>query len=674
MTKQAFRLSVGICAALMLNAWEVRAEVRMPALFSDHMVLQRDIKIPVWGWADPGETVTVEMGTRREEARADADGKWRVTFPALRATSEPQVLTATGNNTLTFSDILVGDVWICSGQSNMAITVGRSRNAEAEIAASNFPRIRHFKVRNTILPAAAGDVLGSWQVASPETVRGWTGVGYFFGRDLHQHLEVPIGLINSSVGGTRIEAWMSRDALAALPGTGRDLEQLDELYEEFDQLQEAHQNHADSYLVEYRKLEALEGDEAHQKKYADPALDDSGWKEISTPANWESNGYAGLDGEVWYRRTVTIPADWAGKDLALELGPIDEIDTTFFNGVKVGGMGTVKPLETQFWNVPRQYTVPGGLVKEGRAVIAIRIVDQMGHGGPSGGEPEDMFLAPVDAKEDSALRISMAGKWRFEIAFKLPNKSGELLSRNIASVLFNGMVNGLIPYAIKGAIWYQGESNAGNAYVYRERFPAMINDWRARWSQGDFPFLWVQLANFGEAPEKPEKSSWTVLRESQHATLDLPKTGMALAIDLGEAADIHPTNKQDVGKRLALAARSVAYGESLVYSGPTYKMMTVEGDAIRIHYDHVGGGLEARGGALKQFAIAGEDRNFVWAEAAIDGDTVLVRAPKVPAPVAVRYAWASNPEGCNLYNREGLPASPFRTDTWKVPTQRPSVP
>jgi len=659
---------VGMCIILPLS-WEARADVRMPALFKDHMVLQRDIKIPVWGWGDPGEKITVTFAGQSVKTKADADGKWRVDLRKSSAESKPQVLMVKGNNELMFSDVMVGDVWICSGQSNMAMNMGSCMNSEAERKAADLPLLRQFKVRNTMLPAAASDVNGSWQVASPETVAGWTGVGYFFGRDLLKHLNVPIGLINTSWGGTRVEAWISREKLATLPGTNGDLKQLDGMESDFDKLKEIHKKNTEDFLVDFRKLESLETDKEHIIKYSNPALDDSTWEEIDTPANWESIGHPGLDGEVWYRKTVKIPAAWAGKDLMLDLGPIDEIDTTYFNGVRVGSSGTIKPLETRFWNVPRHYVVPGNLVKEGESVVSMRIVDQSGQGGPWGGLASDMFLVPVDLQKDLKARISMAGKWRFGIALELPRKPGDPSNPNTASVLYNGMINGLIPYGIKGAIWYQGESNAGNAYVYRERFPAMINDWRARWNQGDFTFLWVQLANYQAAPVEPQESAWAVVRESQNKTLSLPNTGTGLAIDIGEANNIHPKNKQDVGKRLALAARAVAYGEKLVYAGPTYKSMKIEGDSIRINFDNIGGGLEAKDGDLKQFAIAGEDEKFVWAKAEIDGDTVVVKAEGVASPVAVRYAWATNPAGCNLYNAEGLPGNPFRTDSWKVVTQ-----
>ena len=662
-------LGLSIIVSTFCGAFEGFADVRLPAVFSNNMVLQRDIKIPVWGWASPGEEVTVVLGEDSSKVKADLDGYWRVDLQEHSVSSEPMELVVKGKNTITVSDVLIGDVWICSGQSNMAMTVGRCNNSAEEIASADFPMIRHFKVGRRIQLVPINDVGGSWSIASPQTVGGWTAVGFFFARDLYKELNVPIGLINTSWGGTRVEAWISRPAYSKLDGSSADIAKLDELKTNVLGAKGEYAKSVKDFKTAYSKLESLEKDQAHIEKYSNPKLDDSGWGEIVAPGNWEALGHSGLDGEVWYRRTVQIPETWAGKDLALELGPIDEIDTVYFNGIFVGGMGSMKPLNTDSWNKPRQYVVPGNLVKVGDAVIAMRIVDQSGKGGPWGGTKDQMFIIPVDKKSELEARIPLSGKWRYDIALALPNKPSAKISPNTATVLYNGMVNGLIPYGIKGAIWYQGESNAGNAYAYRVRFPAMISDWRERWGQGDFPFLWVQLANFRSAPKDPEDSSWPVVRESQNKTLSLPNTGTALAIDIGDAKDIHPKNKQDLGKRMALAARKVAYGEELVYAGPTYKLMKIEGNKIRINFDNIGSGLVAKDGKLAQFAIAGDDKKFVWADAVIDGETVVVSSAKVAAPVAVRYAWAINPEGCNLYNKEELPANPFRTDEWKVNTQ-----
>lgn len=652
-----------------LGVTSASGEVRLPTVFSDNMVLQRDMKIPVWGWADPGEKVTVILGKEKVKRKADKNGYWRVNLKKRSAVSEPLDLIVKGENTVTVSNVVIGDVWICSGQSNMEMTVGRCYNSGEEIESANYPLIRHFKVQKKIEYEPVDDVDGYWTVASPQTVGGWTAVGYFFARDLYNKYNVPIGLINTSWGGTRVEAWISKAAYSRLDGTSGDIADIANRKNNVNQNAEDYKAEVKAFKDAYAKLEALEKDEEHIAKYSDPELDDSKWREIQTPGNWEELGHRGLDGEVWYRRTIKIPESWSGKDLALELGPVDEIDTVYFNGKKVGGMGRVKPLMTEYWNTPRKYVVPGNLVKAGDAVIAMRIVDQAGQGGPWGGSREQMFIVPVSEKSDVSARVPLYGVWRYDIALELPKKPRSKHSPNTATVLFNGMINGLIPYGIKGALWYQGESNAGNAYAYRERFPAMIKDWRKRWRQGDFPFLWVQLANFRAAPKVPENSSWPVVRESQNKALSLPNTATALAIDIGDAKDIHPKNKQDLGKRMALAARKIAYGEDIVYSGPTYKGMKKEGNKIILSFDNIGSGLMAKGGELKQFSIAGKDQKFVWADAVIDGDTVVVSCDEVADPVAVRYAWANNPEGCNLYNKEGLPASPFRTDEWHVATQ-----
>lgn len=646
------------------------ANVRLAAIFADHGVLQRDRPIPVWGWAEPGGAVAVSIdGGKAYTAVAGDDGRWSVTLPALKADGgRAHTLTVAGRETISVTDLLVGDVWLCSGQSNMAFTLGAANTADEAIANADMPMLRHFRVRNVVHPVPAEDVSGSWEVSSAKTIPGWTAVGFFFGRELQRHLDIPIGLINSSVGGTRVEAWTSREAYARLPGSEGDLNQLAALGDNFDEMLRRYEESTRGYMEEYRKFEALDSDEAHQAEWADPALDDSEWKPIEIGVNVEEAGYPGFDGEFWYRRAVEIPEAWAGRALRLDLGPIDEVDTAFFNGVRVDGRGSIKPLETRFWNVPREYVVPAGLVKAGRAVIAVRVADQSGQCGMWGRGTELLRLAPADALDDPSA-ISLAEGWVGKVAFQLPTRPGQPSDPNTATVLFNGMINGLIPYPIKGAIWYQGESNAGNAWVYRERFAAMIKDWRARWGEGDFPFLWVQLANFMAPLAEPRDTNWAVVRDSQNATLALPNTATAVIIDIGEEKDIHPRNKVDVGRRLALGAYKVAYGENIVHSGPTYAGMAVEDGAIRVRFDNVGGGLVAKGGDLKRFAIAGADGKFVWADASIDGSTVVVRAEGVAEPVAVRYAWEDNPEGCNLYNAEGLPASPFRTDDWKLNTQ-----
>lgn len=485
------------------------ADIRLPAVVGDNMVLQRDVEIPVWGWADPGEEVTVSVSWHRMDwaVKADNDGKWtfRMTPPAIGG---PYQITLKGANTITIENILVGEVWVCSGQSNMQWSVQNSANAEQEIAAADYPRIRLFTVERKVADKPQPDCTGSWAECSPETIPGFSAVAYFFGRHLHSELNMPIGLIHTSWGGTPAEAWTSGPMLAGNPAFEPILVRQERIIENYPQAKKEYEE----------KLEE--------------------WKAAAEKA-------------------------------------------------KAAGE---KP--------PRRPGAPRGP-----------------------GHP------------------------------------------HTPSGLYNAMIAPLIPYAIRGAIWYQGESNASRAYQYRELFPTMIKCWRQDWDQGDFPFLFVQLANFMAAKPEPGDSAWAELREAQLMTLDLPNTGMAVIIDIGEADDIHPKNKQDVGKRLALWALARTYGKDIVYSGPIYKSMELLGNKVILQFDHVDGGLVSKDGELRGFAVAGEDRQFVWADARIEGDTVVVSSEKISQPAAVRYAWADNP-ACNLYNDAGLPASPFRTDDW----------
>lgn len=641
--------------------------VLLASIFSENMVLQRDCKLPVWGWGKPGQKYIATLAGISAEATADASGRWIAWLPPFPA-GGPHELSASGpDGQQTVSNVLVGDVWICSGQSNMEWSVVNSNNSKEEIAKSANVNLRQIKIARNPAFTPQSNSSGQWTVAGPESVGNWTAVGYFFGRDLQKQLNVPLGLINTSWGGTRVEAWTSREVLAKLPGMERDLEALAAAARDFEALKRKAETMRKDWDEAMKKIVALEKDVVHQQKYADPVFDDSDWPAINVPGTWDSQGYNGIKGEAWYRRTVTIPSEWAGKNLIFSPGSADEIESSYFNGEFLGRTGTVAPLDTTQWNAQRSYKIPAKMVKDGLAVLSVRVVNLIGEGGL---RSSDAYLMPEGGKPEQ--RMGLTGPWKFGFALKMPPSPVDPGNPNTASVLFNGMVHPLIPFPVKGVIWYQGESNAGNAYEYRTRFAAMIQDWRARWGD-DLPFLWVQLANFRSPQRDPVSDEWAVLRESQEKTLALPKTGTALAIDVGNAKDIHPRDKQTVGARLALVARGVVYGEKgLVYSGPRYKSMTVEANKIRLQFEHVGGGLVAKGGdELKRFSIAGADRQFVWANAKIEGDSVLVWADAVKEPKAVRYAFETNPEGCNLYNKEGLPASPFRTDSWQVVTQPP---
>ncbi len=612
------------------------------------MVLQREIPVPVWGWAEPGEKLSVRMADQSAEAVADKDGKWTARIGPFKA-GGPHTLTVSGKATVEIKDVLVGDVWVCSGQSNMEWTVSGAMNAQREIGDARNPKIRHFAVPKAVSAAPLADLAGgAWQECRPENVGGWTAVGYFFARHLQEKLGVPIGLVHTSWGGTVCEAWTSGAALKTMADFKPAIEAIEA---SIDRLPELQREYVEK-LVLWEKTFA-DMDEGGKKKWSEAAVDVSSWKTMTLPASWENAGLPNLDGVVWFRKEVAVPATWSGRELTLSLGPIDDSDITTFNGTKIGS--------TDGWQAPRTYKVPGTLVKPGLNAIAVRVTDTGGGGGIYGKAEQLKLEGPGPA-------ISLAGAWPYAVGLdlsKAPPKPTLPFANNpnAPTALYNGMIAPVIPYGIKGAIWYQGESNVGRARQYQTLFPTMIRDWRSRWGVGEFPFLFVQLANFLPAKAEPGESAWAELREAQELTLGTPNTGQAVIIDIGDAADIHPRNKQDVGKRLAIWALGTTYGEKAEISGPLYSSMAVEEGRIRVKVKHAGGGLVAKGGeALKTFAIAAADKKWVWAEAKIDGDSVVVWSDKVAKPVAVRYAWADNPNGCNLYNKEGLPASPFRTD------------
>ena len=645
---------------LLLGPGASHATVRLPALVGSHMVLQRERPVPVWGWAAPGEKVSVTFQSKTYPATApDATGRWQATLPATPA-GGPYTLTIKGQNTLEVDDVLFGDVWLASGQSNMQFKVKDSnpggyqpvQNADQEIAAANWPSIRAFTVAQTVAYRPQAEVAGSgWLVCSPATVAQFSAVAYFFGRDLYQHYHVPIGLLISSWGGTPAEAWTSAEGLRALPEFGPRVASF---------AQRTTSLADDQRAFDAQQRAVFQNLRAHDRGYlpggrtwASPDFDARAWPTMPVPGLWESQpGLASYDGVVWLRKEIDLPASLAGQPLTLALGKIDDADSTWVNGVRVGA--------TNGYDRPRTYQVPAGLLRPGRNVLAVRVLDTGGGGGIAG-EPATLALS------GAGRTISLAGPWQYQVgldpkALPVPPVAGG--ASNAPTALYNGMIAPLQPVALKGVIWYQGESNADRAEQYRALFPALITDWRRHWG-AELPFLFVQLAGFQPTRPEPAPSAWAELREAQAQTLALPRTGMATAIDIGEAADIHPHNKQEVGRRLALAARRVAYADNaVVFSGPTYASMAAAGPAIKLKFSNLGAGLAAKdGAALQGFAVAGADRQFHWATARLVGNEVVVESAQVPAPVAVRYDWADTPTG-NLYNKDGLPAVPFRTDTW----------
>lgn len=646
-----------LCLLLMLSGSALLAQVRMPRIFSNHMVMQQKQPLPVWGWAAPRERITVSWDGEITKIRADKTGKWRLELPPQEADGIGHTLAVAGkNNSLTFDDILIGEVWICSGQSNMEWSLSNTNNAANEIKAANFPQIRLFNVDHNLQIAPVSDLpqADAWEICSPRTVAEFSSVGYFFGRHLNGQLNVPIGLISTNWGGTIVETWTSREAITAVDGFEKSCDKLTADYAA--KLAAERKALYESLLAEIGETEGglVDGNPL----WAMDDIDASLWKPMELPNLWESQGLGGLDGVVWFRKTVTIPGSLVGRPAILHLGMIDDSDKTWVNGQLVG--------ETKNkYNALRVYELPKGTLKGGENTIAFRVEDY-GGGGGLWGDAKELYL------QVGSTRIDLAGSWTYRVSPQGMKLSQAALGPNDApTLLFNGMINPLIPYAIQGAIWYQGESNAGQAYAYRTLFPTMIKDWRQRWGR-DFPFLWVQLANFKAAKPQPGESDWAELREAQSMTLSLPNTGQAVIIDIGEADDIHPRNKQDVGYRLGVAAEKVAYGRNLTYSGPTYKEMRKEGNRIILTFDHIGKGLGVKDkyGYVKGFAIAGADKKWAWAKAELISDReIAVSSPLVKEPVAVRYGWADNPDDANLYNAAGLPASPFRTDSWKGITE-----
>ena len=646
------RLLMSYCLpviTLLLFAGQSIADLELGSPFGDHMVLQHDQPVKIWGWAEPGESVTVTLKQHSVSATAADDGKWNLQLPAPSVGDPFSVKVASKSQVIELTDVVGGEVWICGGQSNMEWQVRRSKNAKSEIAAADYPMIRLVNIaRDTSLAPNDKTKPCEWSVCSPETVGDFTAVGYFFARRLHQDLKVPVGLVSSNWGGTIIEAWISGNSLKDHPDFKAAVEKL-----------EAVSNEPDKAKAMAKKFAAWTKAFSQLKKtpaetWQDVATDDSGWGTQKLPGYWEKQGFKDVDGVAWYRRKVSIADSWKGKALKLSLGKIDNADVTWVNGVKVGGNNK--------WNAKRKYDVPAELTNANELSIAVKVTDGRRDGGIVG-DAEELSIGL-----EGETPVSLAGQWKFKLepaTEKLgPRPKRGRNNQNRPMVLHNAMINPLAPFATRGAIWYQGESNADRGRQYRTLMPLLVNDWRKLWGN-ELSFYWVQLANFKAATEDPYDSEWAELREAQSMTLSLPKTGQAVIIDIGEARDIHPKNKQDVGKRLALIALAKDYGKEVKYSGPVYKSMSVEGEKIRIQFDFAEGLTAKEGGELKRFEISGEDQKFYWADAVIDGQSIVVSSGEIKSPVAVRYAWADNPEGCNLTNETGLPASPFRTDDWQ---------
>lgn len=614
-------------------------------IFTSHMVMQRDRPNTLWGWTDPGSQITVTIADHRASATADKTGKWMVRI-APPPVGGPYQVAVDGSEHVKLDDVLVGDVWVCSGQSNMEMGIGAVNNATDEIAKANYPTIRLYMVQKTTAPSPLATPVGEWLECNSKNVaaNGWGGfsaVAYFFGRELNQRLKVPIGLVDTCWGGTIAEAWTSKPGLSRFPEFQPAIAALDEFGK-------AGSPTVGQMLEKW--MAANDPGSAANDQWAKPDIDESEWKATPVPT-YESVGLGNFDGVVWFRQEVDLPDPLPAGSIQLQLGSIDDMDTTWVNGVRVGERFSVGDY--------RQYALPSGLLKPGKNSIVVRVLDTGGPGGIQSPDNQNLLLA-------DGTRIPLGQGWKCRSGADLA-KSAKLPTiysgdPNVPTALYNGMIAPIVPLAMKGAIWYQGESNAGRAAQYQKLLPALINDWRKQFGQGDFPFFIVQLANFATRHPEPTNDAWAELREAQAMTVkSVRNTGLAVAIDIGDGADIHPKDKQNVGLRLALAALHVAYGQDLPYSGPVFRSLHRDGTTLRVRFDHVDGGLKTSGDKLLGFQVAGKDGKFFWADARIEVNEVVVSSASVPEPAAARYAWDMNPQA-TLYNGAGLPAIPFRSD------------
>jgi sialate O-acetylesterase len=630
----------------LLVATSASAQVRLPRLVSNGMVLQREQPVRIWGWAKPGEAVSVAFQGKTYRATTGADGQWRVALPAMKA-GGPYEMKIDASNHLVLKDVLFGDVWYCAGQSNMELPMRRVRDKyPQEVATANNPRIRQFDVpmRYAFNGPKADVTGGSWVALSPETVLNFSAVGYFFAKEINAKYQVPVGLIKVAVGGSPAEAWLSADALKQFPK----YEQQAAPYRDSAAVASIKQRESAAVSDWYKRLhQADQGEAPGQPKWSSPSYDASAWPTMNVPGYWADQTPLGMvNGVLWFRKEVEVPASMVGQAGRLELGTLVDADSTYINGQLVG--------TTAYQYPPRKYDFGPGVLKAGKNVITVRLISNGGRGGFT---KEKTYQLTAGGQA-----LDLRGPWQYKLGGTMTPTPGTTTFQYQPGGLYNGLVAPALPYAIKGVLWYQGESNVGHPADYYALTSTLVKDWRSHFQRPELPFLYVQLANINAAKKEPGESNQALVRDAQRRLLALPHTGMAVISDVGEWNDIHPLDKQTVGHRLA--PEKVAYGDAkVVASGPLYQTLKTTGNKTTLTFAGVGSGLEAKGsGPLGGFTVAGADHKFVPAQARIEGTKVVVWSDQVAAPVAVRYGWADNPEGANLYNKEGLPTSTFRTD------------
>ncbi|WP_313529932.1 sialate O-acetylesterase [Sphingobacterium multivorum] len=654
--KQYKRTLLALLLSVASGFSALQAKVQLPAFIGDNMVLQQKEKVKIWGTSTAvGKELSVNTSWNNKSYQVEVDqqGGWQV-YLATPKYGGPYQITINDGDQLILKNILIGEVWFCSGQSNMEMPLagwGKINNFEQEIKAANFPNIRILQIPKATAnqPTTAVKVeSGGWNAVTPERIPEFSATAYFFAREIYEKTGIPIGLIHSSWGGTIIEAWMSREALSPFSTYTAAIEKI--------QRPDAQEIYAED-LAEWNRV-AEQQDQvktATQGEWFAPQLDKSSWSTITIPSFFDSNLFPGMDGVVYFGKDVELPAHWQGKPLKLILGSIDDNDITYVNGTKVG--------ETVGYDQIRKYTVPATANNGSLLHIAVRVFDGAGDGGIYGGTEQPRLEGP------NGEQLSLVGDWKCKVGYdlaKLPTKPNAMEGPNRPTVLYNAMVKPFVDFKIKGAIWYQGESNADSKDApYQHLLPALIQDWRKQWNNEKMPFYFVQLANFKAKSLTPQPSSWARLREAQRQTLKLPYTGMAVITDIGDAQDIHPKNKQDVGRRLGWIATAQLYGKKIPYSGPVLAHWTTKAAEMQLSFNPMGKKLVLKGADKRNasFTIAGADQVFYPAEVKQVGNKLIVSAKEVPSPVAVRYGWADNPD-LVLYNDAGLPASPFRTDSW----------
>ena len=643
-----------LMVSMLLFGKQASATITIPHFFSDSMILQRDQKVPIWGWGEVGEVVKINFNYKEYSQKVGADGKWKIYLPATKAGGPYDLILKGKDNQIVLKEVLFGDVWICGGQSNMEFYMREVKDKYAsEIATSTNSNIRLFDMKHVFsfipLDTCTSKINASaWVTAYPGNVENFSAVAYFFAKEINAKYHIPIGLLNCNWGGTPAEAWISEETLKDFPNYAETFKYISN-----PDNQKLEKEKVGDRLKEW--IKSLANNDIfysyNKQNWQSSEADTIAWKQITLPQLMDDVGVNNFSGVVWFKKEIQINKDLLNQKTTLRLGNIDDIDSTFINGKLVG--------YTNYTAKERVYNVPASLLKEGTNVITVRLVNIDKTGGFVKGKPLDLSFA-------NGTSIPLNNEWNYATTqFVKPVDKGKYDRLNIMpSALYDGMLHPIIGYGIKGVIWYQGESNSDRAKEYRRLFPALITNWRKDWNQGAFPFLFVQLANYMKPVSQPTESNWAELREAQRLTLSLPNTGMAIIHDLGEAYNIHPKDKKDVGLRMVLLAKKIAYGETtIVSSGPLYDTSYTVGNKFIVQFKECGSGLITNDGQpLKYFAIAGSDKKFTWAKAIIKGNNVEVWNDKIEHPVAVRYAWADNPIGANLYNKEGLPASSFRTD------------